>query len=34
MDNAFSISDLSMSATDDVCLDDYVLIEGRYFMRH
>lgn len=34
VDNAFSISDLSMSATDDDCLGDYVLIEGGYFLRH
>ena len=28
-ESSFAISDISMSATDDDCLDDYVLIEGR-----
>ena len=29
VESSFAISDISMSATDDDCLGDYVLIEGR-----
>ena len=31
VEDAFSISDITTSATDDECLGDYVLIEGEYF---